>query len=219
MKQYKIFWSVFLSLFIVTGLGVGCYGFARLGIYNAAQKVTATVVSAEYRYEREEADVTFLFEHAGSLVQKSARMKDVKLSADGLYPYSEGREAEIRVNGAGEVVQFGKTEILAIVTGCAFVIAGTGFLYFAILRKPSMLDYAYEYERAIVSPDELTDKTAKYEARMDELTRLGSYSPERMAGEAGVWGNRIKDRFKTYRVWQHVLIACYFILPGVALGL
>lgn len=212
----KIFWGVFLALFIAVGLGVGCYGFVRLGIYNAAERVTATVVSAEYRCEMEEAHVTFLFDYEGNTVQKTACMRDIKLT-DGILPYYEGKEVELRVDGAGEVAQFGKAEILAIVTGCVFVVAGAGFLYFAILRKPSMLDYAYEYEKSIVSPDEVTDETAKYEARADELTRMGRYSAERMAGEASVWGNRIKDRFQTYR-WQHVLIACYFILPGIMLG-
>ena len=214
----KVFYGIFFGLFVLVGLGFGAYGFARLGIYNAADKVPATVLSAEYDYTREEFTVSFIYEKEGVPVQGQAALREKIKFDDGKPNYYEGKEIVLRLDRSGEVVQFGKVEILATVTGCLFFVVGAGFLYFGVLRKPSMLDYAYEYEQAMVHPEEVTDETGKYEARADELAQRPQKSFDRMAGEMDVWGKRMKDRFKTYTVFEHVLILCYFILPMVALS-
>lgn len=215
----KVFYGIFFGLFVLVGLGVGAYGFARLGIYNAAEQVPATVLSAEYDYTREEFTVSFIYEKEGDPVQGQAALREKIKYDNGKPNYYAGKEIVLHLDRSGEVVQFGKVEILATVTGCLFFVVGAGFLYFGVLRKPSMLDYAYEYERAMVPPEEVTDETGKYEARADELSRRPQKSFERVTGELGVWGNRMKDRFKTYTVFEHVLIACYFILPMIVFSL
>jgi len=216
----KIFYGIFFGIFIIVGLGCAIYGLVRLGIYNAAERVSATVISAEYDFSRGEADVSFVYGRDGTETEGRMRFRGkIKYDDDGRLPYYEGKQIEVRLNRTGEAVIFGGTEIAALVTGSLFVIAGSIFMYWGVLRKRTMFDIAYDYDQAIVYPEEVTDNTQKYEAQADKLTRLPQKSLARMAGEASIWRKRIRDRFCTYTVWQHLLIIAYFLLVMLAFGL
>ena len=216
----KIFYGIFFGIFIIVGLGCAIYGFVQLGIYNVAERVSATVISAEYDFTCDEADVSFVYERDGMQTEGSLRIRGkIKYDDEGRLPYYEGKQIEVRLNRTGEAVTFGGAEIAALVTGSLFVIVGSIFMYWGVLRKRTMFDMAYDYEQAIVYPEEVADETQKYEAQADELTRLPQKSPARMAGEAGVWWKRMRDRFCTYTVWQHLLIASYFLFVMLAFGL
>jgi len=189
-------------------------------MYKAAERVPATVISADYDFTRDEVDVSFVYERDGMRTEGRMRFQGkIKYDDDGRLPYYEGKQIEVRLNRSGEAVTFGRTEIAAIVTGGIFVIVGSIFTYWGALRKHTMFDIAYDYEQAIVCPEDVTDETQKYEAQADKLTRLPQKSPTRMASEAGVWRKRVRDRFRTYTVWQHLLIVAYFLLVMLVLGL
>lgn len=217
MKE-KFVYGFFFGIFIIVGLGCAIYGFVRLGIYNATERVSATVISAEYDFTRDEADVTFVYERDGTLVEGNVIFREKIKYEDGRLPYYEGKQIEIRLNQTGEVVTFSGVEIVAIITGCLFFVVGIIFLYWGVLRKRTLFDIAYDYEQAIISPDEVTDDTQRYEARADELTRLSQKSPARMVGEMGVWVKRMQDRFHTYTIWQHLLMVSYFLFVMFAFG-
>lgn len=208
----KLFLIIFFVAFIAVGFGAGVYGFYKLAEYNFAEKVNATVVAAEY--ENGDMDVTFSFVRNGETVFTEATIDGVKYE-NGLLPYYEGKQVEIRVNGKGEAVVFGKTQIIAIVCGVAFVAAGWGFLYFTVLRKRPFTDIAFDYEAAMVDPDGISDATGKYEAVADQLTKLPANSVERQFGEAGVWGRRIRDRFLTFSVWENIVFGALLIVPVI----
>lgn len=218
--KVKIVYLIFFGIFIIAGLGCATYGFVRLGIYNAAERVAATVVSAECDFTRNEIDVSFVYEKDG--MQTNGRMcyrGKIKYDDYGRLPYYEGKQIEVRLNRAGETVTFGEAEIAAIVVGILFAATGSIFTYWGVLRKYTMFDIAYDYEQAIVLPEDVTDETQKYEAQADMLSRLPQKSPTRMVEETSVSWKRIRDRFCSYTVWQHLLIVLYFLLVMFAFGL
>ncbi|MDE7158979.1 MAG: hypothetical protein K2N74_05325, partial [Clostridiales bacterium] len=212
----KTIYTAFFALFILVGVFCAGYGLVKLAMYYVAEQVEATVLSAEY--EAGEVDVIFTFERDGESVQAGAHYDTVKYE-NGVRPYYEGKEVTVRVDRANRIAQFGKAQILALVTGVAFTVAGTCFLYFVVLRKETIVDIAYEYEQAMVSPDELTDPSAKNEAIADQLSKLPEKSMGRMVEETAVWGRRMRDRAKTFTVWEHIGFCCWFLLPGIILGL
>lgn len=209
MKK-NAFLIVFFGIFIAVGFALSVYGLVNLAVYCFADETDATVESAEY--QNGDMEVTFSFVYDGETVFATARFYDVKYE-DGRLPYYEGKQVVLRVDGKGKVVEFGKKEILALVTGVAFTVAGTGFLYFTVLRKKPLLDIARDYEAAMVDPDEISDATAKYEAVADELTKLPANSVDRKIGEAGVWGGRIRDRFLTFSVWENIVYGALLVVP------
>mgnify|MGYP001060134757 CR=1 FL=1 len=215
-RKQIVFLCVFFGLFIVIGLSLLGYGVVRYALYESAERVDATVVSATYRGNV--ADVTFSFPHNGEEKTAAAHFDNIKLE-DGRQPYYEGKVVKIRVGRSGNVMTFALTEKLALITGAAFTAAGTGFLYFTVLRKRNFLDMAREYENAMVPPEELTDATAQYEATADQLTKLPARSVSRMTGEGAVWGKRIADRFRSFTVAENIIACLLLVVPIVLLSI
>lgn len=204
--------SLFLSLFIIVGIGLATYSFVKLANYNFAEQVEATVVSTEYNDDRT-GEIVFGFERNGEYMQTKLHLTNVKT-----YPYHVGEKVSIHLNDLNEIQLFGTAEIIVLVGGFLFMLTGTGFLYFIVLRKKSMFDIAYEYENAMIPPENISDPTLKNEAIADELTKLPINSIKRKMGEIKVWNTRLNDRFKSFTVWEHLFFLCLFILPMIALS-
>lgn len=215
-RKQNIFLCVFFGLFIAAGLFLLCFGIVRYALYESAERVDATVVSATYRGD--EADVTFSFFHDGEEKTAAAHFENIRLE-DGRQPYYEGKVMRIRVNRSGTIATFALTEKLALIGGALFAAAGTGFLYVTVLRKRNFIDMARDYENAMVRPEELTDKTAQYEATADQLTKQGARSLSRMTGESVVWGKRIADRFRSFTVAENIFGLLFLIVPIVLLSM
>ncbi|MDE6411586.1 MAG: DUF3592 domain-containing protein [Clostridia bacterium] len=213
--KLKSFISVFFGIFILVGMFMTVYGLVTLAKYNYAEEVNATVTSVNYP-ESGGLDVDFEYLQNGEYVQTSVHYN--KVSYKNGIPYGEGKVVQIRVDDSGKVLQYGTGDILLTVAGFIFMAVGASFIYLFVFRKRSLADIAYDYERAIVSPQEAEGKTAKYEAHADELTRLPQTSVERKIGEAGVWRRRIGDRFKTFSVWENMLFGSLLILPIIILS-
>ena len=216
-KGQKIFLSLFFGIFLAAGIALMAFGFVKLAKYNFAEEVEATVISA--KYNAGEMDVTFEIERGGETVQTAAHYDKVTYGNDGRLPYYEGKQVTIRIDKYGKVMQYGRTEIIMAVGGVLFAAAGAGFGYFTVFRKRNLVDVAYEYEQSMILPEEAQDDTATYEAQADQLSKLPSKSPTRMFGEAGVWKNRIADRFKTYTVLQNIIICTILFVPMILLGI
>ena len=208
----KWFYGIFFSIFIIAGSGLMIFGFVKLAQYNSAKEIVATVISAECDYEKREMDVSFGFEIKGEYFTADAHFTDIEYK-DGRLPYYEGKQTKIHINGKNQIVTYGKKEIIATVGGGLFFSFGIGFLYFFVLKRNNLFDMAYEYENAMVSPEELSDSTAKYEAKADELSKLPKYNTERMVGEVTVAKSRFSDRLKSFTVTEHVI--CAVILAGL----
>lgn len=214
MKQ-NIFLFLFFGAFILVGLGLVGYGFARLAIYRLAEPTEATVLSAEY--DAKGAIVSFSIERDGKEAIVRARLTD-NIYEQGRERYYEGKQVVIRVDGQNRLGQFGKTEIAVLAGGGAFTVAGALFLYFFVGKRRTLPDIAYEYESATVPPQEVSDATAQNEAVADELSRLSQHSLARMSGEAGVWRRRIAARFRTYSVWENVIYGSLLVVPIILLS-
>lgn len=215
-KSQKRFLIVFFSVFIVAGLGLAIYGFVRLGRYNAAEKVQATVISADFDAEKREMDVVFSFVRDGEEVITKSHFNNIKHYVNGRLPYYEGLQTTVRVNKNNEVVTYGTTEIIVTVSGGAFILAGSGFLYFFVLRKNNLVAMACEYEQAMVNPEELTDEMQRVEAEADQLSKLPARSIERMAGEVRVGKRRFSNRLASFTVAENVIFAV--LLVGATVG-
>lgn len=216
MKIYKTFYCVFFGIFIVVGTALAVYGFVKLAEYNFAGRVEAEVVSVEYGSG--DYEVTFAFAKNGERVQTSALFDGVNYNKNGHLKYYVGKTVEIRIDKNNKIVRYGKNEIIITACGVLFAVVGAGFLYFFILKKQNAIDAAYEYEKAMMNPDEVTDGTAKYEAEADALTKLPKYALRRMAGESKIWGLRIVDRFKSFTVFEKVLYGALLFVPMVVLS-
>ncbi|MDE7076478.1 MAG: DUF3592 domain-containing protein, partial [Clostridia bacterium] len=210
-KSQKRFLIIFLSVFIVVGLGLAIYGFVLLGQYNAAEEVQATVISSEFNSEGSELNVKFTFERDGKEVTAKGRFSHIKY-VDGRLPYYEGLQTTVRVNKNNKVVTYGSDEIMITVSGGLFILFGFGFMYFMVLRKKNFVGLAYAYEQAMVNPEELTDEMQRVEAEADQLTKLPANSLERMSGELKVEKKRFSNRLATFTVAENVL--CTILLVG-----
>lgn len=210
-KSQKSFLIVFFSAFILAGLGLAIYGFVRLGQYNSAEKVQATVISVEYNFEEREMDVVFSFGRGGKEVITKKHFLNVKTDGSGRPPYYEGQQTTVRVNKNNEVVTYGNDEIIVTAGGGAFILAGSGFLYFFVLRKNNLIDMANEYEQAMVNPGELTDEMQRVEAEADQLTKLPARSLDRMAGEAKVGKRRFSNRLASFTLAENVIFTVLFV--------
>lgn len=215
IMKLKTFISVFFGIFILVGTFVAVYGLVKLGKYNYAEEVNATVISVGYP-ESGGLDVDFEFLQDSEYVQTSAHYD--KVSYKNGIPFYKGKEVKIRVDDSGKVLQYGTGDIILTVSGFIFIAVGAGFIYAFVFRKKSLADIALEYESAIVSSGEAEGETAKYEARADELTRLSQTSVKRKIGEAGVWRRRLGDRFKTFSVWEDLFFGSLLILPIIILS-
>lgn len=184
------------------------YGFVRLGQYNAAEEVQATVVSCEYYFEKKEMDVVVEFERGGETVSAKGHYTNVKT-----LPYHKGQQITAHINKNNQIVTYDTTDIVVTVGGGAFILAGSGFLYFCVLRKNNFIDMAYAYEQAMVNPEELTDEMQRVEAEADQLTKLPAHSIERMAGEVKVGKRRFSNRLATFTVAENVIFS--ILLVGV----
>lgn len=215
MKQ-SAFFTTFFGIFIAVGLGLITYGSIQLADYNGAERVEATVVSSSY-LSGGSADVLFEYEKDGQYKQVSAHFENIKLKG-GVYPYYQGAKVILHIDKSGKVRSFGRTQIIMMLGGAAFAVVGMGFLYAFVLRKKPLTEIAYEYEQAMVSPDETDDDTVRNEAIADELTKLPRSSLERKAGEIGVWGKRLRGRFATFTIFEHLFCFALFLLPMIAIG-
>lgn len=212
----NVVWFVFLSVFVLVGFTVLVFGLVRTGVYLNAEIKPATVLSAEYG-AGETVTVEFEYIKDGAPVKVTAEFEDVALfDEQGRRPYYEGKEVDLRLNKSGEVVQFTKLEILMLVCGSAFLLAGCLFIYFMFLRNPSAIELAYSYEQAMVSPEEYTDETQKTEAYADELSKLPQKSLENLSGQTKVWRRRLGDRLKTFTPLQNIMFAVVALLPPLA---
>ncbi|MDE6059409.1 MAG: hypothetical protein K2G44_05145 [Clostridia bacterium] len=216
-KSHKInFITVFFSVFIAAGLALLIWGLVRTFDFLLATETPATVISTEYNHESREAEIVFSYEEDGAIKTAKLKIDEFKYNQEGRLPYYEGDETVIRLSGAGEVVQFTTATILLLVGGGAFTLAGGGFLYFCCIRKHGIFDAVYDYELAMIPPEEALDETGKTEAYADELAKLPQSSWENKAGLARVWKRRLGDRLKTFTVWQHILFVLYFLLCAAA---
>lgn len=207
----KWFYGVFLGIFIIVGLALLILGLTKLAQYNSANEIDATVISAEYNFEQSKIKVIFEFELNGERLTTSLNSADdIKYDKDGRLPYYEGLQTKIRIDNKNQIVTYGKTEIITIAAGGLFSLFGIGFLYFFVLRKRTLFDIAYDYEKAIVSPEDLNDDTVKYEAAANDLSKLPEYSAQRIVGESKVWTNRIADRFKSFTITENII---YSLIP------
>ena len=80
MKQ-NIFLFLFFGAFILVGLGLVGYGFARLAIYRLAEPTEATVLSAEY--DAKGAIVSFSIERDGKEAIVRAALRTTFTNRDG----------------------------------------------------------------------------------------------------------------------------------------
>ncbi|MDE7394933.1 MAG: hypothetical protein K2M95_02285, partial [Clostridiales bacterium] len=215
MKQ-SAFFTTFFGIFIAVGLGLITYGLVNLAVYNGAEQVEATVVSSS-PLAAGSTDVLFEYEKGGEYKLVSAHFENVKWK-NGRYPYHEGAKVVLHIDKKGRVRQFGRTEIIMMLGGAAFAIVGMGFLYAFVLRKKPLTEIAYEYEQAMVSPDDTADETVRNEAIADELTKLPRSSMKRKVGEMGVWGNRLLGRFATFTVGEHLFCLAFFLIPMIAIS-
>lgn len=204
MKQIKRIYGIFFTLFIIVGLGMAIFGFVRLAQYKGAKEVDATVLSVDCFYDERVMRVEVDFQSNGKRYLTSF-FTDLEYK-DGRLTYYEGLQTKVLINSKKQIATYGKTDILVTVGGVAFLSAGVFFLHFFVLKKRTFFDIAYDYEKAMVSPDDLSDETAKYEAKADELSKLPEYDPKRMVGEGKVWGNRILDRLKSFTVAQNIIL-------------
>ncbi|MDE7438982.1 MAG: hypothetical protein K2N23_00480 [Clostridia bacterium] len=211
-KFVKWVYGILFGCFIAVGLAMLIFGFIKLAQYKSAEEIDATVISAEYDFENREIDVSFAFELNGEQATTSAHFYGIEY-VDGRLPYHNGAQTKIRVTAKKQIAVYGKKEIILTVGGSLFFLAGCGFLYFAILRKSNLFDLACDYENAMVSPEELSDDTAKYEAVADQLSKLPVYNAERLAGETEIAYNRLTDRLKTFTPAEHIV--CSLILVGL----
>ena len=212
-KSKKInFISVFFSLFIIVGRARFIWGIVRTFDYFLAKETPATVLSAEYRHEKNEAEIVFLYEVDGAFQTAEWKLDKIKYNKQGRLPYYEGDEVVLHINGSGKIVQFDTVTILCLVTGGAFTLAGGGFLYFCCIRKQNILDAVYDYELAMIPPEDALDEMGRVEAYADELSKLPQTSLENKIGLTRVWWKRLGGRLKTFTVWQHVLFFLYFAL-------
>lgn len=203
---------MFFSLFIIAGLALLIWGLVRTFEYCLAAETPATVIATEYDHESREAEIVFSYEKDGVSQTTKLKLDEFKYNREGRLPYYEGDETVIRLNRAGDVVQFTKATILLLIGGGAFTLAGGGFLYFCCIRKHSIFDAVYDYELAMVPIEKALDETGKTEAYADELARLPQSSLENKVGLAKVWKGRLGDRAKSFTAWQHVLFVVYFLL-------
>lgn len=207
-----MFYGIFFGIFIIAGLCLLIFGFAKLAQYNSAKEIDATVISTEFNPEKREMSVLFEFRSGDGYLTASARFTDIKYR-DGHLPYYKGLQTKIHINGKNEIVTYGRTEIAATVAGSLFFSVGIGFLYFFVLKRSNLLDMAYEYEKTMIQPEKLCNETARYEATADELSKLPKYNAKRMAGEIVIWKNRIFDRLKSFTVAEHIIYG--LILAGL----
>ncbi len=214
MKTIKYIYGIFFSLFIIVGLCLLIFGFVKLAQFKLAKVVDATVITAEYDYENNQINVSFEYEINGEYFTTSQKFTEIKY-LDGKLPYYEGLNTKIHINDKNQVVLYGKNEIIITIGGALFFFVGFGFLYFFILRKKSFFDIAYDYEKAMVSPNAISDKVAKYEAIADELSKLPANNTKRIIGESNVWKNRIIDRVKSFTIIQNIVLS--LILIGIIL--
>ena len=191
------------------------WGLVKLAKFNYAEEISATVTSVS-RPESGGMDVDFEFLREGEYVQTSKHYNKILLK-DGT-TYHEGTEVKIRVDDKNQVLLYETGDIILTVSGFLFMIVGAVFIHLFVFRKRSLADIALDYERAIISPDEAKGETAKYEAYADELTRLPQSSLSRKISEAGVWRNRLRDRIKTFSVWENLLFGSLLILPMIILS-
>lgn len=212
LNKSTIFFTLFLSLFVIVGIGLATWGFVKLAKYNLAEQVEATVISTEYKNDRT-AEIVFGFERNGGYTESKLHMTNIKT-----FPYFVGEKVSIHVNDFNEVQQFGSIEIIVLVSGFLFMLAGAGFMYFFVFKKKSFFNIAFEYENAMVTPESLTDNILKNEAIADELTKLPVNSVERKMGELKIWKNRFGARFKTFTIWENLFGLSLFVLPTIILS-
>ncbi len=212
-KGIKLFFGIFFSIFIIVGSGLLIFGFIKLAQFKSAKEINATVISVECNYDKREMDVSFEFESNGEYITANAHYNDWKYNKDGRLPYYEGLQTKIHINSKNQIVNYGKTEIIVTVGGGLFFLFGIGFLYFFVLKRSNSFDMAYNYENAMMRPEDLSDDTQKYEATADELSKLPKYNAKRMVGETKVWKNRIFDRLQTFTVIENIIFS--LILVGL----
>lgn len=205
------------------------YGFVRLGQYNSARKVEATVTSVNYRPEKSEIDVEFTFIDGDEEITVKKRFLNFKAKYDdkGRMQYYKGMQTVLHLKSNNSVVTYGVDEIMITVGGGIFLLFGGGFLYFLVLRKNSLFDVAYAYEQAMVDPATLTDETQINEAYADQLTKLPLHSVKRMSGELSVQKRRFVDRFNSFSLLENIIgitllacavVGCCFWLKSVIIG-
>ncbi len=213
LNKSTIFFCLFFSLFIIVGIGLAAWGFIKLTKYNLAEQVEATVISTEYNDDRT-AEIVFGFERKNEYTESKLHLTNVKT-----FPYYIGDKVSIKVNDLNEIQNFGRIEIIVLVGGFLFMLAGTGFMYFFIFKKKSLFDIAFEYEMSMVPAENLTDTALKNEAIADELTKLPANSVHRKIGELKIWNNRLGARFKTFTIWENLFCLSLFVLPSIILSI
>lgn len=211
-----LFWFIFLLVFDLVGITVLIFGLVRVGLYLNADITSASVISAEYG-AGETATVEFEYLKDGQPVKVTAKFEDVSpFDKQGRRPYYEGKEVNLHLSKSGKILQFTKLETLMLICGASFVLAGSGFIYFLYLRKPSAIDLVISYEQAMVSPEVYADETQKNEARADELSKLRRNSVENFSGSLQVWRRRMGDRLKTFTPLHRFVFAFIAIAPPLA---
>lgn len=224
----KKFYAAFLSLFIIVGLGMAIFGFVRLGRYNAAEKVQATVISAVYNAERREMDVVFSFERNGEEITVKKRFLNVTVNKKGKLPYYEGLITTIRINRKNAVEDYGAAEIAVTAGGGVFFTVGCAFMYVFVLKKENWLKKACDYENAMVDPESLSDETQRIEAEADALSMLPERSVERTEGEIKLIKPRFRNRLASFSRAENIfctiflagtVVAMCFVLKSVLFGI
>lgn len=204
-------YEMFFSLFIIVGLGLLIFGFVKLTIYKLAKEIDATVISTDCNYEKRKMKVLFEFESNGKYFTTSEYF-DIKYE-NGQLLYYEGLQTKIHISNNNQIVTYGKKEIIVTIGGGLFFLSGIIFLYYFILQKRNLFDIAYDYEKAMVNPNDISDDTAKIEALADEMSKLPTYHVNRMVCETKIWKNRLSNRLRSFTIAENIIFS--LILLGL----
>lgn len=79
----KLFYRIFLSIFIIVGSGMLIFWFVKLAQFKSAKEINTTVISVECNYDKREMDVLFEFQSNGEYITANAHYNNLE--------YNDGR--------------------------------------------------------------------------------------------------------------------------------